>query len=160
MFKCLISHFGTQPAHVYVVLLLQAHSLLAGVFHTKKSIWLREIEPTMTSEVKSTTLNEMWDLLPPVQLCDCEIIEEKGGEGYLTDQPWSLVAAQSVIVNTYLLHVNHGACLIIHSLTCERQHVNTSAHALLLCSVVWCIAKICPGREKEKNYEGLKKDRK
>lgn len=59
MFKCLISHFGTQPAHVYVVLLLQAHSLLAGVFHTKKSIRLREIEPTMTLEVKSTTLNEM-----------------------------------------------------------------------------------------------------
>lgn len=131
MFKCLISHFGTQLAHVYVWLLLQAHSLLAGVFHKKKSIWLREIEPTMTLEVKSTTLNEMWDLLPPVQLCDCEIIEEKGGEGYLTDQPWSLVAAQSVIVNTYLLHVNHGACLIIHSLTCERQHVNTSALALL-----------------------------
>lgn len=126
----------------------------------KKSIWLSEIEAAMTLEVKSTTLNEMWDLLPPVQLCDCEIIEQKGGEGYLTDQPWSLVAAQSVIVNTYLLHVNHGACLIIHSLTCERQHVNTPAHALLLCSVLWCIAKICPGREKEKKYEGLKKDRK
>lgn len=47
-----------------------------------------------------------------------------GGEGYLTDQPWSPVAAQSVIVNTCLHHVNCRACLFIHSFTYEWQHVN------------------------------------
>lgn len=121
----------------------------------------------------------MWDLLPSIQLCECEIIEERRGEGCLTAQPWSPVAAQSVIVNTYLHHVNRRAGLIIHSLTCEWQHVNTPLyiwasmhiHAYSLRSIVSCIEdlpnvaspagrEICSGREQETSYQGLMEDRK
>lgn len=194
--RCWISHFGTHfltpnnttasacpcvcPVGANHWQLTATSSLIVSWSFSREEYqtnWKLELPTTL--EVKSTAWNEMWDLLPSIQLCDCEIIAERGGEGYLTAQPWSPVAAQSVIVNTYLHHVNREACLIIHSLTCERQHVNTAPHVWVvmslhiqasLCSIVSCIEslpnvaspagrEICSGREQEMSHQGLMEDR-
>lgn len=138
-----------------------------------------KIGAATTLEVKSTAQNEMWDLLPSIQLCDCEKMEERRGEGYLTAQPWSPVEAHSVIVNTYLHHVNRRACLIIHCLlrmaTCEYtpplpSHMPLHMHAYFapLCPVLnmflmlrhLLTERCAQEREQEMSQTGLNGDKK